>query len=344
MTKMNSDFLSVLSSYFSDYLPITKGLSINTIRSYQYAFLLLFEFLNEAEGIVPDKIKFSDVENTTIERYLRWLEEVRNCSISSRNQRLSAVSAFASYAIKKKPIEALGFYTAVSSIPAKKKAERIPVYLSKNETSILLRIPDGCTKTSSRDRVLLSVLYASGARAQELCDLTVADVRFNEKTSIKLIGKGNKGRVVTIPENCTKLLKAYIESIGLAGKPERHVFSSQTHEHMTISCVEGIVKKYIELAKAKNPGLFLEKHYTPHSLRHSIAVHMLEAGIPLPVIKNFLGHSSIETTMIYATVSDDLTNKYLKNRSIINEIIHEDNVNPCLRELGLGFLNNVAKK
>lgn len=104
------------------------------------------------------------------------------------------------------------------------------------------------------------------------------------------------------------------------------------------------MKKYIKHAKSQNSGLFLEKHYTPHSLRHSIAVHMLEAGIPLPVIKNFLGHSSIETTMIYATVSDDLANKYLKNRSIINEIIQEDDVKPRLHEMGLEFLNNVAKK
>ncbi|MHB1395147.1 MAG: tyrosine-type recombinase/integrase [Clostridia bacterium] len=344
MAKMNSDFLPVLSSYFSDYLPVTKGLSTNTIRSYQYAFLLLFEFLNDAYDIPPYRINFSDVEKGTIEQYLAWLEENRHCSISSRNQRLSAVSAFAAYAIKQKPIEALGFYTAVTSIPAKKKAERLPIYLSTNEVSILLKTPDGHTKASSRDRVLMSVLYASGARAQELCDLTVGDIRFDEKTSIKLIGKGRKGRVVTIPKNCARLLKSYIESVGLTGKPERHVFSSQTHEHMTISCVEGIMKKYIKHAKAQNPGLFLEKHYTPHSLRHSIAVHMLEAGIPLPVIKNFLGHSSIETTMIYATVSDDLVNKYLKNRSIINEIIQEDDAKLHLHEIGLEFLNNVAKK
>ena len=88
---------------------------------------------------------------------------------------------------------------------------------------------------------------------------------------------------------------------------------------MTISCIECIVKKYVSKARIERLNLFPESHYSPHSFRHSIAVHMLEAGIPLPVIKNFLGHSSIETTLIYATVSEDLVNKYLHNRSLLTK-------------------------
>lgn len=341
MTKYKSDLLMILSVYFTEYLPITKGLSKNSIRSYQFGFQLLFEFIFETKGILPVKLNFKDLEATAIEDYLTWLEDKRGCSISTRNQRLSAISAFAGYAINRKPVEALGFYTIVSVIPKKKAPKRVPVYLTRNEISILLRLPDRKKKTSSRDQVLLSVLYASGARAQELCDITVGDIRFSDNTSIKLIGKGNKSRIITIPDNCVKLLLKHLEKKGIKDKPECHVFSSQTHEHMSISCVESIVKKYINRAKKENPSLFLEKHYTPHSLRHSIAVHMLEAEVPLPVIKNFLGHMSIETTMIYATVSDDLINRYLKNKSFINELISNEVDKNVLQDTGLEFLNKI---
>ena len=111
------------------------------------------------------------------------------------------------------------------------------------------------------------------------------------------------------------MLKSYMTQTRLlSGNPKRHIFSSQTNEHMTISCLEAIVKKYVCLAKELRPDLFKE-HYTPHSFRHSIAMHMLESGIPLPVIKTFLGHVSIATTMIYASANYDLVNKYLRDKN-----------------------------
>src|SRR5690606_11852575 len=125
---------------------------------------------------------------------------------------LSALSSLASFAINKCPSSALRFYTEVSAVPQKKKPERTPVYFNRREVTILLKLPDGATKASARDRVLQSVLYASGARAQELCDITVGDLRFDGKTSIKLVGKGNKGRIVTIPEKCVELLLFHLKT------------------------------------------------------------------------------------------------------------------------------------
>lgn len=306
--KKTSDLLQILSEYFDVYLPVTKGLSTNTIRSYQYAFQLLFEYLYSQKNLSPKKVSFRDLEGATIEQFLSWLETKRNCSASTRNQRLAAISSFAKYAINKHFSSALTFNAIVSNIPQKKKPKKSLSYFKLEEVSILLRIPGTTTDIEKRDRVLLSVLYASGARAQELCDLRVNDIRFDTKTSLRLIGKGNKARTITIPDNCAQILKNHLKRNKFDTEMQRnhHVFSSQTHEHMTISCIECIVKKYVSKARIKRPDLFPESHYSPHSFRHSIDVHMLEAGIPLPVIKNFLGHSSIETTMIYATVSEDL--------------------------------------
>jgi site-specific recombinase XerD len=115
------------------------------------------------------------------------------------------------------------------------------------------------------------------------------------------------------------LLKEYLRGKAQVGRREgtelTYVFSSQTREHMTISCVEEIVKKYVAAAKAANPKLFRHNSYSPHSFRHSIAMHMLESGIPLPVIKTFLGHVSIATTMVYASANYEMVNKFLRDKN-----------------------------
>jgi len=180
---------------------------------------------------------------------------------------------------------------------------------------VLLRLPASHTGIGRRDKVILSTLYASGARAQELCDITVGDLRFGDAAAITLHGKGGKTRTVIIPQQCAALLRSHMEQTRLKNfGARRHLFSSQTHEHMTISCLEAIVKKYVRMAKKIRPDLF-RQHYTPHSFRHSIAMHMLESGIPLPVIKTFLGHVSIATTMIYASANYGLVNKYLRDKN-----------------------------
>jgi len=344
--KKASDLLQVLSEYFDVYLPVTKGLSINTIHSYQYAFQILFEYLYSYKHLFPENIFFCDLEGETIEQFLSWLETERNCSASTRNQRLAAISSFAKYAINKHFLSALTFSSTVSNIPQKKKPKKLFSYFTLEEISVLLRIPGTTTDIEKRDRVLLSVLYASGARAQELCDLSINDIRFDIKTSLRLVGKGNKARKITIADNCAQLLKKHLNhnNLNVETHLNQHVFSSQIHEHMTISCIECIVKKYVSKARIKRPDLFPESHYSPHSFRHSIAVHMLEAGIPLPVIKNFLGHSSIETTLIYATVSEDLANKYLRNRSFVNEIVVNNEGMNSSKKLILPFLEKVIKR
>lgn len=307
----------ILRAFFEEYLPDVKGVSANTLRSYRYSFRLLFQFLYEKNGILPAKVDFSNLDGNTILSFLQWLEESRECSVSTRNQRLAAIRSFSSYASRHCFQSALAFGTAVASIPSKRVPKKAMAYMTKEEMTIVLSLPDNHTLASKRDRVLLSVLYASGARAQELCDLSVKDVRFEKnRASLTLNGKGKKSRIVVVPEDCSALLKQHMEKNQLSGRRailEKHIFSSQTHEHMTVSCVEGIVKKYIRIAKESRPDLFQETSYTPHSFRHSVAVHMLEAGIPLPVIKNFLGHASLETTMVYATISQSLRDKYLVN-------------------------------
>ena len=311
--------LPLLESFFTTYLPSSKGASNNTLEVYQYAFKLLFAYFSEEKGIQPDKVTFELLGRGAVEGFLSYLEERRHCTVKTRNLRRAALMSFAKYAANRDFSLSMPFYTAMIKTPKKKEPKKSSIkYFTKEETSIILSAPDTSTLTGQRDITLLSVLYATGARAQELCDIKVKDITFSVPAKVKLTGKGNKSRVVTIPNNCTTLLRGYMKSRGLClNDPDfqnRHLFSSRTNEHMSISCVEGIVKKYLAKCRVEHPDKFLETGYSPHSFRHSIAVHMLEAGDSLVTIKAFLGHASIVTTTIYARVTPELANKYLDER------------------------------
>lgn len=336
--------LTALTEYFDSYLPDVKGMSENTVASYQYAFQMLYDYLYDVKGVAPEKVSFGTLSGNTICDFLLWLEADRNCSITTRNQRLAAMCSFAKFAMRKSFSGSLSFCSEVTDIPRKKAPKTDEVkYFTLDEVSIMLGLPDTGTAIGRRDAVLMSVLYSSGARVQELCDLTVSDIAFGEVAKLRLVGKGNKARTVVISENCASLLKGFIDSrqAAFAGCKAGmvHVFSSQTHEHMSISCVEGIVKKYVLEAILRHPNLFKRKKYTPHSFRHSIAVHMLEAGESLAVIRAFLGHSSLSSTLVYASVTPELANKYLRERGKPLESVQES-VKKESTVAALPFLHN----
>jgi len=319
---INKSIVPLLEEFFSKYLPDIKGLSENTITAYQYAFQLLFGFLGDVKGVKPDKVTFETLSGGIIEEFLVHLETARGCSVRTRNLRRAAIVTFAKFAAKKSFSAALPFYSAIIGIPKKREPKDAGIkYFTKEEIGLLLKLPDTTSSIGQRDVTLLCVLYSTGARAQELCDIMLKDVNLSttiQPTKIRLTGKGNKSRVVIIPDSCTVILNGYLRSRNLNIKDKsmqmRHLFSSQTNEHMSISCVEGIVHKYVILAKERYPSLFCLSKYTPHSFRHAIAVHMLEAGDSLVTIKAFLGHTSIFSTAIYARVTPELANKYLDER------------------------------
>lgn len=314
MKKNTSNFMDLLEHYFCIYLPCSMGASPNTITSYKYTFKLLLRFLEEKYSLPPDKITFTDLNYKTLTDFLDWIEAERSCSISTRNQRLAALSAFASYAQSRSFDAACCFRRDINKIPAKRHPATTRTVFLLDEVKLLLSLPDPDSKIGLRDRTLLSVMYASGARAQEMCNLTVADVRFVKETAnLTLKGKGGKHRYIAIPAAPANMLRQFIIARGIERHFDEFVFPSQTHPQMSVSCIEGIFKKYISQAKQIRPDLFREMHYSPHSMRHSTATHMLEAGVPLIVIKNFLGHVSLQTTQIYASVSQSTLNKHIQD-------------------------------
>ena len=322
MKSKSNELIKLLSEFFTEYLPITKGLSSNTIRAYKYAFQLLFGYLNDVKSIMPSKVTFETLSNGVVDEFLVYLEQERRCTAKTRNLRRSAIIAFAKYAAKKSFTASLPFYTeAITSTKKKEPKNNIIKYFTKEEIQLLLKLPDTSKAIGQRDVTMLAVLYATGARAQELCDITLKDITLatsSSPTKVRLTGKGNKSRIVTIPESCTTIIVKYLRTRNYDVKNkstyDRHLFSSQNNEHMSIACVQEVVRKYVAVAKEIYPELFRQKNYTPHSFRHSIAVHMLEAGESLIVIKAFLGHASISSTVIYAKLTPEFASKYLNER------------------------------
>lgn len=307
--------MDVMEDFLESYLPLEKGSSEKTIKSYKTTYGLLVDYLYEEKNIASSEIAFDQMDYTTLTSFLQWLQETRNCSANTRNQRLAALKSFASYA-QNVCLEAAFFKNALKKIPTKKVVRDVKSTFSFEETQLLLNAPDDSKEIGKRDKVLLSTMYGTGTRCSETCNLKVKNFRF-EKTGgahVDIIrGKGQKSRTVFISEPCAKLIKDYIRYRRIANKPEMYLFKSQTHDQMSVSAVEEVYKKYISSLKKQYPDLFPFDDYTPHTMRRTVASHMLEAGIDMEVIRTFLGHTSIFTTEMYAALSQKKVDKELQN-------------------------------
>jgi site-specific recombinase XerD len=310
-------FIKQLGEYFDVFLPGVRKLSENTISAYADAFAIFFEFLYEQKKLPHHLVNYKHFTATLIDDYLLWLRQEKGYADTSVHQRLSAVRAFLKYASRRE-MAALNAYSITSTAEHPTiKANPFP-YFTCEEMKVLLSLPRRDKYLGSRDIVLLPVLYDTAARAQELCDLCVGDIRFGSPTKVRLLGKGGKAREVPISDEVTTLLRYYLKEHDLDTKEKRSrpLFSSQTNERMTVACVRSIVAKYVSLAKTSYPDMFYEPKYSPHSFRHSKAVHMVESGVNIIYIRNFLGHAFVSSTEIYAQVSQEAVAKALANRKI----------------------------
>ena len=314
--KKQSILLEMLEHWLNAYLPDEEGKRPNTIKSYRDSWRLLFQFLYEKKGLFADSVDFSVLDYEMLADFLKWLQTDRKCCASTRNSRLAAIVKFSEYAQNRNFEAASCFRTACVKLPYKKLTDaKERAYFTQVETKIFLSLPGVKDQTGYRDQALLSTMYATGMRSDEICSMTVGDVSFlkDGKASVLIHGKGGKSRRIKISEKPATILKKYIIHRRITNQHERHVFSTQRNESMSTSALEEVFSKYLLRAKTQHPGLFLADTYTPHSMRHTTAVHMVEAGVPLLVIKQFLGHSSLSTTEIYAKMSQSTVNEKLKD-------------------------------
>ena len=309
-----TDFARHLTGFLSKYLPGQRNLSANTIASYRDAFKLFLIFCEAEKKKKVDRLKLADISRELVVEYLVWLEEQRCCSISTRNQRLAAFRSFFHYVSSSAP-ETLLICQKILNIPMKKNAQQIMSYFSPEGLHLLLEQPDTSTRQGRRDHAMLSLLYDSAARVQELADLCVRDVRLENPVTVTLRGKGRKTRIVPITSKTVSIIKQYFHEKGWLGKSaslDFPVFMNSRQSKLSRAGIAHILGKYVDSARKVNEGL-IPKTASPHSLRHSKAVHLLRSGVPLIYIRDFLGHVSVTTTEIYAKVDTEERRKALEN-------------------------------
>lgn len=310
-----------VTSFFTEYLSGEAGLSINTIKSYRDAFILFYKYLEEAGICKISKLKMDMLNADNITGFLDWLEQSRCCSIRSRNQRLAALKAFCSYVIRRSPEES-ALCQGVLKIRIKKAPQKSVEYLSGAAIEYLLKMPNSHSMQGIRELAMIALMYESGCRVQELIDLRVGDIAFRSPNTLTLTGKGNKSRVVPISINATNILKAYLNSAGI-DDTVHPVFVNRYNKTLSRSGVSYVLDKYGQVAHKARSDLFPSKLH-PHILRHSKAMHLLENGVNLIYIRDFLGHSSVTTTEIYARCSPELKRKYIEQAgTLITETVEE---------------------
>ena len=294
-----ADFAKHLTEFLSVYLPSQKNVSRNTIHSYRDAFKLLIRYCQETKSIPAERITMDVLSSKLITDFLQWLEADRKCSISTRNQRLAAIHSFFRYVQSEEP-SGIFHFQKVIAIPAKKAKKTVLEHLTPGAMKLLLEQPDKHTRKGRRDLTLMSVLYDSGARVQELIDITVGDVILEEPVIIALTGKGNKTRRVPVMKNTVSLLQNYIleNKLNKPWKNEYPLFTNNQHNRLTKEGVAYIIAKYVE--SARKTSTFVPSKVKAHMFRHSKAMHLLQAGVNLIYIRDFLGHTDIKTTEIYA--------------------------------------------
>lgn len=299
-----TDFASLLSKYLLSYLPCQRGASDNTLASYEAAFSRLLLYCEEECKLPVHKITIEALSPDLIEGYLNWLCEKQNNSASTRNQRLSAIKAFFKFVCRENP-RYICNCERILQIPMKKCPTPVLHYLSYEEIKEMLEKPDSSTPKGFRDLLILCLLYDTGARVSELVDLTVGDIRFGKYASIRLTGKGNKSREVPLSTKTASLLKIHFQKQNLSG-PEKHtqrLFLNPQGRPFTRTGITYILQKYAPAGHEK---------ITPHILRHTKAMHLLQSGINIVYIRDILGHVDVKTTEIYARADTEMKRKALE--------------------------------
>ncbi len=296
---MKADFPKALSDFLTLYLPNQRNFSKNTISSYCDTFKLLLIYLDSEKKISADKLSIKQIDREIVISFLDWLISNRNCSISTRNQRLACLHSFFRFVQMSHP-ELLFECKKILEISFLKKHTPVISYLSTDDVKLLLKQPDSNKRSGRRDLALLLMMYDSGARVQEIADLTVSSLRLDPPAQVTLVGKGRKQRVVPLMADTSSIIGAYIEEHRLT---EPHcmqypLFKNYQGQKMTRAGITYILKKYADMAREKRPDF--PQRVTPHVLRHSKAMHLLEAGVNVIYIRDILGHADVSTTEIYA--------------------------------------------
>ena len=296
-----TNFARYLGRFLSEYLPHERNMSPNTLASYRDTFVQFINYMKAVKGVKIEKLTLAHLSDQCVLDFLAWIQQDRGCGMATRNYRLAAIHSFISY-LQYEEIEQLEQWQKVLSIKAVKTQKKAVNYLTADGIKALLNQPDTTTANGRRNLALLSLMYDTGARVQEIVDLTPESLRIESKPyTIRIFGKGRKTRIVPLLEEQVCILKQYMDENKLF---ENHrlkhpLFYNSRNEKLTRQGVTYILQTYANLARKEHPELIPDA-ICCHSLRHSKAMHLLQAGVNIIYVRDFLGHVSIQSTDVYA--------------------------------------------
>jgi integrase/recombinase XerD len=288
-------FGQLVQDFFLRCLVAQRGASARTIESYRDAFELLFGFVEARTGKPPSALQLANLDAPLVLDFLDHLETGRGNSVRTRNARLAAIHSFMRYAALRDPAS-LPITQRVLAIPAKRFDRPVLGYLTREQIAAILAAPDRGTWSGHRDAVLLATAYNTGARVSELTGLQVHDVLLDRQTAVHLHGKGRKQRAIPLWKNTATELRGWLHRINSA--PNAPVFPNRAGAPLTRSGVRDRLHRAVAIAEQRCPSL-RGQHISPHTLRHSTAMHLLQSGTDLAVIALWLGHSSPAVTHQY---------------------------------------------
>lgn len=338
-----SDFFEAIRQFLLDYLPKQGCLSANTIRSYRQTLNLFVSWLRKEKEIPTAKIDFSCINSDVVLEFLSWFEDSRNCSASTRNQRLMALRSFLNYAGQMNCTQT-ALYLSALSIPSKKSPGKVVKALSDSVLTALLQQPNP-SKKDLRNWVIMMLMYDTAARCGEILAMNICDLRLATEHPIAYLhGKGNKTRTVPLlpktVRHCTQYLKKFHphETAG-SEAPLFYTVIHGTQQRMSPDPVAAFLNKYGKMAALKCTEV--PPHIRPHMLRHSRAMNLYRAGMPLVLLSQYLGHAQAETTKIYAYADTEMKRAAIekadaiRNGSPIPDEIWADDEDMILRFSGL---------
>ena len=311
---MTNKFSKLVQSFLTTYTIGECNYSMNTKVSYSTTFHLLLEFMNEEKRIKPNKIEIETITKEVIVQFLDWLETNRFVSIQTRNQRLACIKSFYKYVQSNEP-DLFDTCSLILSIKNKKVPNKIISYFSEDEVRIMINYLNN--SKDLKKLTMICVLYETGARVSEFINIKLNDLNLSDNASITLYGKGNKVRVVPISDKLVKLINKYLKEV-YTNYGDDYLFYSMQKRKYYRNSINKIITTLVNDLKIKYSNYFKD-NYFPHSFRHTKATHLYNNGTPLLYVKEFLGHSTISSTEIYATPDSRKQRKeILRNSETIN--------------------------
>lgn len=306
--EMNLLFYELLRNFLTEYLLVQRNFSPKTVRAYKQSLNLYRTYFHDVKEIPFKDMDFACFTKANVYDFLIWLREVRGCTPQTQNLRLSAIKSFMRYCGEERA-ELMAQYLSVAAIHEFKKQQKQRIeYMTPQQLKTLFRMPDVGLMKGRRDRFFLIFAYETGARLDELINLKLENiVRSEGYVTIRILGKGSKLRYVPIDPATVIHLDVYMKEFHSQSKKEDYLFFTihdGKHTQMKPGTVDYMMKKYGSMAHEVDNTIPAELHC--HMLRHSIAMAMLKKGVPISYIRDFLGHSSIETTSIYSHADDEM--------------------------------------